>query len=156
MEGLDQGGSITLGVDENSLTLSPEQIRILSEMNEKGQLSLHTLWQILDRADQLPDDFDEADPLGRNEGKAVQLRTLMPDFDVSIDKSSLRTATESIKRARSRMLQRCGSNAYMWLHRHIDVEHAGEDCICGPVVIAQNDVRPSEYFAEQIMNPVVH
>lgn len=58
MEGLDQGGSITLGVDENSLVLSPEQLRIYSEMNEKGQLSLPTLWSIMDRADQLPDDFD--------------------------------------------------------------------------------------------------
>jgi len=58
MEGLDEGGSITIGVDENALTLSAEQIRILSDMNEKGQLSLQTLWAILDRADQLPDDFD--------------------------------------------------------------------------------------------------
>jgi hypothetical protein len=58
MEGLDEGGSITVGVDETSLTLSPEQMRILSDMNEKGQLSLQTLWSILDRADQLPDDFD--------------------------------------------------------------------------------------------------
>ena len=38
VEGVDGGGSITLGVDENALSLSPEQIRILSEMNEKGQL----------------------------------------------------------------------------------------------------------------------
>ena len=58
MEGLDQGGSITIGVDESSLTLSPEQMRILSEMNERGQLSLRTLWGILQRADQLPEDFD--------------------------------------------------------------------------------------------------
>ena len=80
----------------------------------------------------------------------------MPDFDVSIDKSSLNTATESIKRARSRMLNRCGPQSYMWLHRHIDVLHTDETCICGPVFIAQNDFRPSVYFAEQILNPIVH
>jgi hypothetical protein len=59
MEGLEQGGSIALGVDENALTLTPDELRMYSEMNEKGQLSLHTLWGILDRADLLPDDFDE-------------------------------------------------------------------------------------------------
>jgi hypothetical protein len=58
MEGLDEGGSITLGVDENSLTLTPEEVDKYSLMNERGQLSLKTLWAILDRADLLPDDFD--------------------------------------------------------------------------------------------------
>src|SRR6185369_4737442 len=67
-----RGGSITVGVDENSLTLSAEQMRILSEWNERGQLSLHTLWQIMDRADQLPDDFDETAELGRLKQAALE------------------------------------------------------------------------------------
>jgi hypothetical protein len=79
MEGLDEGGSITLGVDENSLTLTPEQVRVLSEMNEKGQMSLQTLWSLLSRADLMPEDFDmdteiallkaEADARMEREGK---------------------------------------------------------------------------------------
>lgn len=82
MEGAEQGGSITLGVDENALTLSPEQIRILSEMNERGQLSLHTLWQILDRADQLPDDFDEKDEEARVKAAALfQMELNAKQFD---------------------------------------------------------------------------
>lgn len=82
MEGLDQGGSITIGVDENSLTLSAEQMRILSEYNERGQLSLHTLWQIMDRADQLPDDFDEKDELARLKQAALdQMEINAKQFD---------------------------------------------------------------------------
>lgn len=76
MEGIDfkrdGGGSVMLGVDENSLTLSAEQMRILSEWNERGQLSLHTLWQIMDRADQLPDDFDETAELARLKQAALE------------------------------------------------------------------------------------
>lgn len=58
MEGLDQGGSITLGVDENSLTLTPDELDKYSLMNERGQLSLPTLWAMMERADLLPEDFD--------------------------------------------------------------------------------------------------
>jgi hypothetical protein len=65
MEGVEMvksegGGSITLGVDENSLTLTPELIDKLSLMNERGQISLQTLWAMMMRSDQLPEDFDPA------------------------------------------------------------------------------------------------
>ena len=80
----------------------------------------------------------------------------MPDFDVSIDKTSLPATVESIKRARAKMLRNCGPMAYMFLHRAVDVIHTDETCICDPVFIAQNDFRPSVYFAEQILNPVLH
>jgi len=59
------GGQIALGVDENSLTLTGEQIRVLSELNEKGQMSLETLWQLLARADELPENFKIADEIQR-------------------------------------------------------------------------------------------
>jgi hypothetical protein len=86
MEGLDQGGSITIGVDESSLTLSAEQIRILSEMNERGQLSLHTLWGILDRADQLPDGFDEKDEEARLKAAALfQMELNAKQFDAGVE-----------------------------------------------------------------------
>lgn len=86
MEGLDQGGSITIGVDENSLTLSAEQMRILSDWNERGQLSLHTLWQIMDRADQLPDDFNEEDELNRLKQAALeQMELNAKQFDAGLE-----------------------------------------------------------------------
>ena len=81
-----RGGSITIGVDENSLTLSAEQMRILSEWNERGQLSLHTLWQIMDRADQLPDDFDEKDELARLKQAALdQMELNAKQFDAGLE-----------------------------------------------------------------------
>jgi hypothetical protein len=67
MEGLPEGGSVTLGVDENSLTLTPDELRCYSEMNAQGQLTLRTLWAIMDRADLLPEDFSAV-----NEEKALQ------------------------------------------------------------------------------------
>jgi Domain of unknown function (DUF4055) len=86
MEGLDEGGSITIGVDENSLTLSAEQMRILSEWNERGQLSLHTLWQIMDRADQLPDDFNEEEELARLKQAALeQMELNAKQFDAGLE-----------------------------------------------------------------------
>jgi hypothetical protein len=80
----------------------------------------------------------------------------MADFDVSIDKSSLATTVEAIKRARARMLRNCGPHAFMFLHRQVEVIHTDETCICDPVFITQNDLRPSVYFAEQVLKPVVH
>jgi hypothetical protein len=55
------------------------------------------------------------------------------------------------------MLRNCGPKAFMFLHRCLEIEHAeDEKCICDPVVITQDDYRPSEYFAEQILFPVIH
>jgi len=86
MEGLDEGGSITIGVDETSLTLSAEQMRILSEWNERGQLSLHTLWQIMERADQLPEDFDEKKELARLKQAALdQMELNAKQFDAGVE-----------------------------------------------------------------------
>ena len=58
MEGLDQGGSISLGVDENALIISAEMVEKYSLMNERGQMSRQTLWEIMKNADMLPDNFD--------------------------------------------------------------------------------------------------
>lgn len=81
----------------------------------------------------------------------------MPDYDVSIDKTSLDTATESIKRVRAKMMRNCGPMAYVWIHRHVDMEHSdGENCLCDPVTIAQRDLRPSIEFAREILYPVFH
>ena len=80
MEGLEQGGSISLGVDENSLTLDTEQLRVFSEMNEKGQLTLPTLWAMMGRADLLPKGFKaetEQTALDEAAAKAAELQQKM-------------------------------------------------------------------------------
>lgn len=64
---------------------------------------------------------------------------------------------ERVKRARARMLLQHGPTAYVYFHRQIDVHHEDSQfCICDPVVIGQNDIRPSLYFANEILNPAVH
>lgn len=86
MEGLDQGGSISLGVDENSLSLSWEQIRILSELNERGQLSLQSVWALMERADQLPEDFDPRVELNRlDEAAEKQMERNAKQFDSGLE-----------------------------------------------------------------------
>jgi hypothetical protein len=86
MEGLEEGGSITLGVDENSLTLTPDEVRALSEMNERGQLSLRTLWAILERADRLPEDFDaDEEETAVKEAAIYQMELNAKQFDAGIE-----------------------------------------------------------------------
>lgn len=86
MEGLDQGGSLTLGVDENSLTLTPDELRAYSEMNERGQMSLSTLWQLMQRADRLPEDFNETKELGLVKQAAIdQMELNAKQFDAGIE-----------------------------------------------------------------------
>jgi hypothetical protein len=86
MEGLEQGGSITLGVDENSLTLTPDEVRALSEMNERGQISLRTLWAILERADRLPEDFDpEKEEAAVKQAALDQMELNAKQFDAGIE-----------------------------------------------------------------------
>jgi hypothetical protein len=80
----------------------------------------------------------------------------MPDINVSIDKTSLAATVESIKRQRAKMLCNCGPYAYMFLHRDVEIEHTDETCICDPVFISQGDFRPSVYFANEILKPVIH
>lgn len=58
MEGLDQGGSITIGVDPSSLVMSPEWVRVLSDATQQGNLSKQTFWKILARMDILQKNFN--------------------------------------------------------------------------------------------------
>lgn len=65
--------------------------------------------------------------------------------------------TGEIKAARAVMLRQHGPNAYVYYHRQLEIEHEDSQwCWCDPVVIAQNDHRPSVYFANEILNPVLH
>lgn len=86
MEGLEQGGSVSLGVDESSLSLTPDQIRSYSEMNERGQLSLPTLWNMMGRADLLPEDFDaKSEKKILDEAFLKQMEANTKQFDAGVE-----------------------------------------------------------------------
>lgn len=55
---LDDGGSIAINRDFENLTLTPVEITALSNLVAGGQLSIETLWQILQEGNVLPGDFD--------------------------------------------------------------------------------------------------
>jgi uncharacterized protein DUF4055 len=82
MEGLPEGGSVSLGVDESALSLSPEEIDKYSLMNERGQLTLRTLWAMMARADKLPDNFDPIEEeRGLREAAERQMELNAKQFD---------------------------------------------------------------------------
>lgn len=76
---------------------------------------------------------------------------------IDVSKFPIMQTVERVKRARATMLRNCGPTAYVYFHREIGIEHEeSQFCICDPVVIGQNDARPSLYFAYEIHYPVVH
>lgn len=52
------GGEITVNKDFTQLTLDAQTLGFYSNMVAANQLSLETLWSVLQRAEKLPDDFD--------------------------------------------------------------------------------------------------
>lgn len=57
-KGEQDGGEISLGVRDSDLVLSPQDIGVYSQLQEKGQISLQTLWAMMQRGGLLPDEFD--------------------------------------------------------------------------------------------------
>ena len=55
---LDAGGSVSVNMDFEHLAIDPSILRELREMVSAGQLSLDTLWDILERYEVLPPAFD--------------------------------------------------------------------------------------------------
>jgi hypothetical protein len=55
---LPEGGSITVNRDFMDQVMSPQEIAEYAKMVNSGQLSLETLWSILEERGALPDDFD--------------------------------------------------------------------------------------------------
>ncbi|MGH9769323.1 MAG: DUF4055 domain-containing protein [Blastocatellia bacterium] len=51
------GGSVE-GLETDHLTLSAQEMTAYSQMQANGQLSLQTLWEVLNRAGKLPENFD--------------------------------------------------------------------------------------------------
>jgi hypothetical protein len=62
------GGSVELGATIEQLTLSPQELQVYSAMVASKQLSLDTLWSLMQRAEKLPADFN-AD----NEKKQIEI-----------------------------------------------------------------------------------
>ena len=54
----DDGGSIAVSRDFDTLTLSAQEIESYGNMVDTGKLSLETMWMILQEGGRLPDDFD--------------------------------------------------------------------------------------------------
>ena len=54
------GGSITMGSNGDDLTLDYNEMRVLSDMADRGQLRIETVWALMKKAGKLPDDFDIA------------------------------------------------------------------------------------------------
>jgi hypothetical protein len=76
-------------------------------------------------------------------------------FDTS--KLEIVQLTETIKRARATLMRHGTPTEVVVLHRKIDLEHElSEYCWCNPVFIAQNEWRPSMYFAHQVLYPTMH
>jgi hypothetical protein len=51
-------GNVTVNKDFSQLRLSAQDISMYSQMVAAGQLSIDTLWSVLQRAEKLPDDFN--------------------------------------------------------------------------------------------------
>jgi len=76
-------------------------------------------------------------------------------FDAS--KLEIVQLTETIKQARATLLRYGAPTEVVVLHRKIDIKHElTEYCLCSPVFIAQNEWRPSMYFAHQVLYPTMH
>jgi hypothetical protein len=75
------GGSVELGATVADLTLSPEKLRVL--MDAAGsKISLETLWSVMQRAGELPEDFDAEKEMERIEASTEKLTdNLLGKFD---------------------------------------------------------------------------
>lgn len=73
----DDGGSIAVNKNFQNLQLDAGKISALSTLVEKNQLSILTMWALLERAEELPDEFNAAVEQGR-------LRAQIPD-DANLD-----------------------------------------------------------------------
>lgn len=78
--GLPEGGSVTINRDFEELELTPDEVRMYSELVSSGQLSLDTMYAMLARGERLPEDFDPeaekdkiaAGDMGRPQAPAAQ------------------------------------------------------------------------------------
>jgi hypothetical protein len=67
---LEAGGSITINRDYENLTLDAGMIAALSGLVREGQLTLETLWKMLQEGNTLPEDFDADEEKGLLDAEA--------------------------------------------------------------------------------------
>ena len=77
------GGSIQLNRDYQELSLTPDQIRVYSDVVKEKQLSPETLWAILVEGNALPSNFNVMEELERIKAmSAVEPVVVQPEVDV--------------------------------------------------------------------------
>ena len=77
------GGSIQLNRDYQELSLTPDQIRVYSDVVKEKQLSPETLWAILVEGNALPSNFNVMEELERIKAmSAVEPVPVQPEVDV--------------------------------------------------------------------------
>ena len=76
------GGSIEVNRDYEEQQLTPQEIQVYSQLVASGQLSLETMWKMLEAGEILPPDFDP-------ELERVNLESDMGDFSDTQDKEGL-------------------------------------------------------------------
>lgn len=80
--GMEEGGSLELESMTDGLTLTAQELQAYSAMVANGQLSIETMWSVLERAGRLPDDFDpEEEALRINERQSSVGDALLAAFD---------------------------------------------------------------------------
>ena len=85
--GLPEGGSVTINRDFEELELTPDEVRMYSELVSSGQLSLDTMYAMLARGERLPEDFnpeEEKDKIAADDmGKPQAVPALGPGAQAS-------------------------------------------------------------------------
>ena len=97
--GQKSGGSVTVNKDFAKLGLEPQKITAISTAVEKRQLSLETMWEIMQRADELPNTFDakkEQQRLKESEPESEQLNVERQKIAIERDKQMMSGNPEAI------------------------------------------------------------
>lgn len=69
------GGSLEITATLQRVAIAPEKLRALSEMVDKDQLSLETLWDLMARAEELPENFTKTEEQARVEKSQAEKAT---------------------------------------------------------------------------------
>jgi hypothetical protein len=75
---IKDGGSLSLGSHLKAMRLNAQQVQAYSQMAANNQLSIETLWGILQSSDALPDDFDAKTEMARLVAQRAALPPVVP------------------------------------------------------------------------------
>lgn len=105
LDGEEDGGSIQVNTDYEDLSLSPEEMNAYSALVEKKQISLETMWAMLEQGERLPDGFDpevEQDKITAEVMAATPMREAIdplsnPDTALEADTARMEAAAKFAK-----------------------------------------------------------